>query len=46
MNYNWNFSDFEVASKGSINNKSSLVQVMAWHQTNAKPLPETNSKGN
>ena len=23
-----------------IDNKSSLVQVMAWHQTGAKPLPE------
>ena len=25
----------------SINNISSLVQVMAWHQTGAKPLPES-----
>ena len=26
--------------KGLINNKSSLVQVMTWHQTGAKSLPE------
>ena len=26
--------------KGSINNKWSLVQVMAWHRTGDKPLPE------
>ena len=26
--------------KGPIDNKSSLVQVMAWHQTGAKPLSE------
>ena len=25
---------------GSIDNKSSLIQVMAWHQTCDKPLPE------
>ena len=26
--------------KGPINNKSALVQVMAWRRTGAKPLPE------
>ena len=26
--------------KGPIHNKSALVQVMAWHQTGDKPLPE------
>ena len=26
--------------KGPIDNKSALVQVMAWHQTGDKPLPE------
>ena len=26
--------------KGPINNKSGLIQEMAWHQTGAKPLPE------
>ena len=26
--------------KGPINNKSALVQVMAWRQTGDKPLPE------
>ena len=26
--------------KGPIDNKSSLVQVMAWRQTGDKPLPE------
>ena len=26
--------------KGPIDNKSALVQVMAWRQTGAKPLPE------
>ena len=27
-------------SKGPIDNKSALVQVMAWRQTGDKPLPE------
>ena len=27
-------------SKGPIDNKPALVQVMIWHQTGAKPLPE------
>ena len=27
-------------SKRLIDNRSALVQVMAWHQTGAKPLPE------
>ena len=26
--------------KGPFDNKSALVQVMAWHQTGDKPLPE------
>ena len=26
--------------EGPINNKSALVQVMAWRQAGAKPLPE------
>ena len=28
------------APKNPINNKSALVQVMAWHRTGDKPLPE------
>ena len=28
------------ARKGAIDSKSSLVQVMAWRQTDDKPLPE------
>ena len=28
------------ATKGSIYNKSALVQVLAWCRTGAKPLPE------
>ena len=28
------------ADKNSINNVSALIQVMAWHQIGAKPLPE------
>ena len=30
----------EVFPKGPIDNKSTLVQVMAWRQTGDKPLPE------
>ena len=30
----------ELVPRGPINNKSALVQVMAWHRTVAKPLPE------
>ena len=26
--------------KGTIDNKSALVQVMAWHRTGNKPIPE------
>ena len=26
--------------KSPVDNKSALVQVMAWHQTDNKPLPE------
>ena len=28
-------------SKGPIDYKSALVQVMAWHRTGEKPLPES-----
>ena len=34
-------TSLNVVHKGPIENKSSLVQVMAWHQTGDKPLPET-----
>ena len=30
----------EFVPKGLIDNMPALVQVMAWHQTGAKPLPE------
>ena len=30
----------KVVPKGPIDNKSALVQVMAWHRTGDKPLPE------
>ena len=30
----------KVVPKGPINNKSALVQVMAWRRTGDKPLPE------
>ena len=30
-----------VVPNGSINNKSTLVQVVAWHQTGKKQLSET-----
>ena len=30
----------EFVSKGPIDSKSVLVQVMAWRQTGTKPLPE------
>ena len=26
--------------KGPIDNKAALIQVMAWHRTGHKPLPE------
>ena len=26
--------------KGPIDNRSALIQVMTWHQTGVKPLPE------
>ena len=31
----------EISSQGSINNKVTLVQIMAWHQTGDKPLSES-----
>ena len=30
----------KIVSRGPIDNKSLLVQVMAWHWTGNKPLPE------
>ena len=27
--------------KGAVNHKSKLVQAMAWHQEDSKPLPES-----
>ena len=33
-------SNFTEVYKGPIDNKSVLVQVMAWHRTGDKPLPE------
>ena len=30
----------KLASRGPIDNKPALVQVMVWHQTGDKPLPE------
>ena len=35
------FNFIEVCSRGSTDNMSALVQIMAWHQTGSKPLPET-----
>ena len=37
--FNCNFT--EVYPQGSIDYKSALVQVMAWHRTGEKPLPES-----
>ena len=37
--FDYNFTEVFVC-RGSIDNKSSLVQVMAWHRTGDKPLPE------
>ena len=31
---------FHFVPKGSVHNMSAMVQVMAWHQRGAKPLPE------
>ena len=31
----------EFIPKGQIDYKSALVQVMAWHRTGEKPLPES-----
>ena len=36
----WIRISFKFVPKGSIDNKSVLVQVMAWHRTGDKPLPE------
>ena len=43
--YEWKFVYFfqiwlKIVPKGLIDNKPSLVQVMAWHRTGDKPLPE------
>ena len=37
MYFDWNFTIFP---NGLIDNEPSLVQVMAWHPTGAKPFPE------
>ena len=34
------FEFHKFVPKGPINNKAALVQVMAWHRTDDKPLPE------
>ena len=34
----WSISKF--VHKGPIDNKSPLIQLMAWRRTGAKPLPE------
>ena len=34
------FHEWKIVSKSQIENKSSLVQVMAWCRTGNKPLPE------
>ena len=39
--FDWHF--IEIIPDCSINNKLSLVHVMAWHQTGNKPLPESMS---
>ena len=31
---------FQISPKGPIDNKSALIQVMAWHWSGDKPLPE------
>ena len=36
IKFHWNFFP-----KGPIDNISVMVQVMAWHRTGDKPLPET-----
>ena len=37
--HEWKFLCFDFP-KGPIDSKSALVQVMAWHRTGNKPLPE------
>ena len=37
LNFDSNFT----VPKGQIDNKPALVQVMAWHRTGDKPLPES-----
>ena len=42
LNYNYNMYNFtEVYSQGPIDYKSALVQVVAWHRTGEKLLPES-----
>ena len=42
LNFNYNMYSFtKVYSQGSIDYKSTLVQVVAWHRTGEKPLPES-----
>ena len=33
-------TSLKLVPKSPINNKQALVQVVAWHQTGNKPLPE------
>ena len=42
LNFNYNMYNFtEIIPKGPIDYKLALVQVVAWHQTGEKPLPES-----
>ena len=42
FNYNmYNFTEVYSEAKGPIDYKSALVQVVAWHRTGEKPLPES-----
>ena len=38
--FNFNKNSLNFVPEGPIDNKSSLVQIMAWHRTGDKPLPE------
>ena len=42
FDFHWNliYVSLKFVPTGSINNKSSLVHVMAWRRTGDKPLPE------
>ena len=43
LNSNYNFTEF--VPKGPIDYNSALVQVVAWHRTGEKPLPESITSG-